>query len=120
MFSWAQENGFIPKKYAAGIEIRSTGGFDPNRATEMPGEPSVAMPTPVLPGAMIWRFVPRPLAARGGRRGGPTVCCWLSGAARRAVNWTAPTSHFAMPLTPNKTKGGSQPVGLDQKSFTGE
>lgn len=27
--------------------------FDPNRATEMPGELSVAMPMPVLPGAMI-------------------------------------------------------------------
>jgi hypothetical protein len=43
-----------------------------------------------------------------------------SGAARRAVKWTAPTSHFAMPLTPNKTKGGSQLAGLEQKSFTGE
>lgn len=70
---------------------------------------------PVFSGGMIWQFVPR--RRRGTRRANS---CGLSGAARRAVNWTAPTSHFAMPLTPNKTKGGSQLAGLEQKSFTGE
>ena len=80
--------------------------LDPNRATEMPDELAGAMPMPVFSGGMIQQFVLRG-RRHGEGKGGPTIDCWLSGAARRAANWTAPTSHFAMPLTQYKTKGGS-------------
>ena len=45
-FSLVQENGFVPEKYAAGIEIHFPGGLDPNWATEMPVTDLAAMSVP--------------------------------------------------------------------------